>query len=237
MNLRAMVLGDLNRLKFVRRYSTCLNGHDETVAEHSFYVAMYGLLIARWHNSKATVLEELSVASVLEKCLIHDMEEARTGDMPRPFKYRKEELREMCEEAAALEMYEMAWAVTQDEAESDQLTELWLRAKSDGTKESLVVAFADYLSCLSFMATELSFSNTSMARHYQDMSVYVANFASPEYDFLRELVDDATNLTHEVFSKFDWAVRRDDAVESKDFVAAEQRAAEALTSDQDERGG
>lgn len=54
----------------------------DTTAEHSFFVALFGLFIC-----KALELHPEETAKVLKLCLLHDFDEIYTGDVRHPFKY------------------------------------------------------------------------------------------------------------------------------------------------------
>ena len=47
LDLKELLLGDPNRLRYVQRYSTSMVIHRENVAEHSYYVALYGRYLCR----------------------------------------------------------------------------------------------------------------------------------------------------------------------------------------------
>ncbi len=64
------------RLKFELRHSWLSNGRQESVAEHTWQMALMALLVHR-HLEKPVVLEH-----VLKMILIHDLVEAEAGDIP-----------------------------------------------------------------------------------------------------------------------------------------------------------
>jgi 5'-deoxynucleotidase len=72
----------LNRsrgLSFVERWNFHPRIHKENVAEHSFWVAFYAMLIMDM-EAKVTIIDDR--LWVLEAALLHDLEEAATGDCP-----------------------------------------------------------------------------------------------------------------------------------------------------------
>lgn len=72
------------RLSNIRRCGTLRMIHSQNVAEHSFYAAILAMEIMR--ELDARNFEGIDHGEVLEKVLLHDLEETITGDMPYPFK-------------------------------------------------------------------------------------------------------------------------------------------------------
>jgi len=198
LDLKKMLTGDVNRLRYITRYSTSLVLHRENVAEHSYYVALYSYLIAVWvqanypvraHTLQATEdALEVHFAKVLCRALLHDIDESRTGDFQRPFKYSRPELKALVDEAAKDE-FERAVApiIPGSLAFVRSMVHNWEHAKDDSTEGS-IVAFADYLSVLSHLYAEVGCSNYTVMDHYISLKEYSCNFRESKYDFLRPLV-------------------------------------------------
>jgi putative hydrolase of HD superfamily len=77
------ILADLQRLKRLDRTGWVLRGlapGAESVAAHSYGVAFVAMLLADSIRARGV---ELDVERVLRLALLHDLAEARTGDMPR----------------------------------------------------------------------------------------------------------------------------------------------------------
>lgn len=77
------ILADLQRLKRLDRTGWVLRGlapGAETVAAHSYGVALTAMLLADAARGRGV---EVDVERVLRLALLHDLAEARTGDMPR----------------------------------------------------------------------------------------------------------------------------------------------------------
>lgn len=75
-----MSVFDALRLAQVKRYGICHVNRDQSVAEHSFMVALIAGELAT-----ATGDENL-IREVMMYSIIHDMDEIETGDIPSPFK-------------------------------------------------------------------------------------------------------------------------------------------------------
>lgn len=86
------ILGVLEKLKCVPRHCVTSTGRVESVAEHSWRLAVMALLVKDEFPS-------MDMAKVVKMCLLHDWPEAVTGDVPA---FKKNERHE-ADEAAALE--------------------------------------------------------------------------------------------------------------------------------------
>lgn len=75
------------RLKDATRHCDTSGGRRESVAEHSWRLA----LLAYWMHDD---FPELDIQKVIRMCLIHDLGEAFTGDIPSFDKTREDEARE-----------------------------------------------------------------------------------------------------------------------------------------------
>lgn len=77
-------LGILEKLKCNTRHNWTTSGRQESVAEHSWRLAVMALLLR-------DEFPDLDMNRVVEMCLIHDWGEAITGDIPAFLKGRKDE--------------------------------------------------------------------------------------------------------------------------------------------------
>ncbi len=57
----------------------------EDVAQHSYFTALYAMILADLENQNAT---KVDLERLLRMALLHDAEEARTGDIHHPFKHQ-----------------------------------------------------------------------------------------------------------------------------------------------------
>ena len=76
------VLGMLQiaeRLKDTTRHCTTSHGRPESVAEHSWMLTLSAFFL---QDALRSEFPELDVGKILEMCLIHDLGEAFTGDIP-----------------------------------------------------------------------------------------------------------------------------------------------------------
>ena len=92
MNCRQYIdfLNAIEKLKCNTRHSWTSNGRQESVAEHSWRLAIMAMLCADEYPT-------LNIDKVIKMCLIHDFGEAITGDIPA---FLKTDFNEKCEENA-----------------------------------------------------------------------------------------------------------------------------------------
>lgn len=200
LNLREMLVGDAIRLRYVQRFSTCHVVHRESVAEHSYYVALYAMFLAdnvkMW--SAENKFQKVNYERLYKMTLLHDLDEARTGDFYRPFKYSNPELKTALKAAAAQSLEEVLTPITDNAQSVLTYVHFWKQSKND-TLEGKIVAFADYLSVLSYMMAEIQVANITMREHWKTMNEYSQEFESADYDFLRECINQAKELLCEAF--------------------------------------
>lgn len=86
MNPREYIefLNKIEKLKCNTRHSWTSSGRHESVAEHSWRLAVMALLCADEYP-------DLDIDKVIKMCLIHDFGEALTGDIPSFFKTEEHE--------------------------------------------------------------------------------------------------------------------------------------------------
>lgn len=84
-----MEIAELLRLSHVKRWGIVNTARVQSVAEHSFNVALIVLAIARkaWPGPEAPP-NNLMATTLMTVALLHDAEEVRTGDAPTPYKLR-----------------------------------------------------------------------------------------------------------------------------------------------------
>jgi len=89
MQSRALIdfLGIIRKLKINNRHIWSLSDRQESVAEHSWRLAVMALLVAG-------EFPEIDTEKVVKMCLIHDFGEALTGDIPSFLKTKHDEEKE-----------------------------------------------------------------------------------------------------------------------------------------------
>lgn len=211
LNIREMLQGDPIRMRYVTRYSSYRITHPENVAEHSYYVVFYATMIAWWCEDLG---EDIDWKTLMFYAMIHDVEESRSGDVPREFKYSDPELKKMLNQAADKAMVQLVGKLLsgggpeslQDESDDryddrDWLMDTWRSAKSD-TIEGSIVAFADFLSVLSCLVQEKESGNQFALQHAPSLIEYFQTFNEPRYAFLGSLLVDVEAFIAEHYSEY-----------------------------------
>lgn len=200
LDVRELLLGEPNRLRHVVRFGNCHKVHRESVAEHSYYTALYAMFVGEWLNARPHVSKRVDMSKLLRSALLHDVEEARSGDFPRPFKYSSTAIRDALNEASGVAFGQCVSSLVKGDPHAVQdLRELWTESK-DRTIEGRILAFADYLSVVGYLWLEVAGSNITMRQHVKDMEEYAAEFEHESYEPLRPLIEDAAKLVKEFLS-------------------------------------
>lgn len=155
-NVREALCGVPINLRWVRRFSTSRCHHPENVAEHSYYVCFYSWMLAQVAISRECMDEREScqlMRVTLEKAVLHDVEECRTGDIHRPFKYSHSALKQALDSAAEIAMEQITERLFIQDELGENFKSVWRFAK-DHSLEGRIVRLADFLSVLSFVMQE-----------------------------------------------------------------------------------
>ena len=155
----------LQKLRWIDRCSNTLHIKPYSVAQHSFYVAFYGVIFSKAENKRLeTFLYNPGVVAI--KALCHDLEESETGDILFPlhnenlvFKEKLDSIREACVEQKVFQEFEGELKV--------QLISIWKGAK-DATAEGIMVSCMDKFEILMYAMTELGMGNNSMREIYDN---------------------------------------------------------------------
>ena len=148
---------DVKRLTAVWRYSSIPVAVRENVAEHSYWVSLYGVLIARALGASSEVQGWIAIYG-----LTHDLPECVTGDVVRPFKYSSDEFK------LAVDKAEESMASVLPEALSQ------LMAVQEDLKPEYVAAIvkaADFLSLYQYMRREAARGNLEIIPFFMRMVV------------------------------------------------------------------
>jgi len=135
-------LSKIDILRTLVRYQTCLKNLNESVAEHSFYVAAIVLKLSEYYDFDLT--------TALITAIIHDIPEASISDVPFNIKQRNPEL------CKALEDVEAKVTTTQL---SEEAAELIKHFNECDTPEGLACRLADILSVVLYSADEIKTGN------------------------------------------------------------------------------
>ena len=181
VRIKEMLDGDLARIRNVIRFSNSTRIKDESVAEHSYFTAYYAMVLAM-----ALIVEEgvpVDMGTLLTSAILHDVDEAKSGDFVRHFKYMDTDIKRHIEDASDRIMrnafdpiFVKERMVLREGEPSHSLHYLWKNAKDPDTIEGDIVAFADFLSVLSYVMNELDCGNKKLLRQLDDMYEYAHSF-------------------------------------------------------------
>lgn len=196
MDLKALLTGPVSRLKVVQRFNNSHRHQPESVAEHCFFVAYYAMAIAQDLVQRGKV-SDLNWQWLMVKALVHDLDEGLSGDFPRNFKYSNPRLVDILNEAAAYSFREMVEYAGHAGVENF-LHQQWREAKLEN--EGRIVAFADLLSCLSYVWHEVQLGNRMILVNARDLPENISKFRYDDANaFLSPLPYDALCLVQALY--------------------------------------
>ena len=134
---------DFYKLKYVVRYNTSPHLKEETVAEHSFYVALFAMILCDKYN----IAGKYTKMSIVAKAILHDMPEIETNDITHDAK-EKMNLR------GFLEKYELDYYKREFPDYYDLMSD-----KNELIND--IVTLADYYSVYQFVLNETQLGNQS----------------------------------------------------------------------------
>lgn len=149
---------DLRRLGAVWRFSSIPVCERENVAEHSFWVAIYGAMIHR--TIYGNVDGEKLLGAVVLKALVHDLPECITGDMVRLFKYATPELKSEVDRAESILTDHLPPEVKDLIIASESNSSAYVEA---------VVKAADFMSLFQYMRREAARGNMEIIPYFNRM--------------------------------------------------------------------
>ena len=162
-------LGKLECLKTNGRHSVTRGGITETVAAHSWRLAVFALLVA-------PEFPEINANKLLRMCLIHDFGEAITGDIPSFLKTKENE---RTEENAVETLLS-----TLPEPQRDELTALFTEMDAHTTPEARLYKALDKMEAV--IQHNESDISTWLPLEYDLQQSYAQENAA-EFPYLKEL--------------------------------------------------
>lgn len=164
---------DIARAGHVTRWHSVRTAREQTLAEHQYQVAMIARELCARMIPQASDSERLTL---LEYCLVHDVPELLTGDIPSPMKRRLEHMLASPEALAVLEasLYPPLKV---------------LQTKLYGTAYEAIARIADYIDAIVFIAEEGIGTHATVVRHKLEFSL-----------------NDYIERVSRVFDGYDWRV-------------------------------
>lgn len=133
---------DVDILRSLIRYQNCNRLVNESVAEHSYYVAIFVLKLREYYD--------FNLEQALKMALIHDVPESKISDVPHNIKMANPKLMQALEEAENNVTKEML---------SDEAATLLSNFNNGDTAEGLACQLADVLSVVLYANDEIKCGN------------------------------------------------------------------------------
>lgn len=124
------ILSVAGKLKQTMRHCYTMPDRQESVAEHSWRIALMGMLVAN-------EFPDADMNKVIKMCLIHDLGEAFTGDIPTFWKTKQDENAE--------ENVMLNWVDSFPEKEKDEWRALYKEMNDLETREAKIYKALDKL--------------------------------------------------------------------------------------------
>lgn len=173
LQISRMLSGDIQRMADTFRWPTIPVLKKESSAEHSYYVALYSLMIADDLDHRGI---KVNFGKLLARALMHDVDEAVSGDMLRGFKYADRRLPPLVHKVCRGLLKE-----TLDDlcgsAFSKRLLDTWEQSKDSATLEGTIVQAADFLSSLAYVFREVLMGNKMISRFEKEVRGCLRTFA------------------------------------------------------------
>ena len=177
------ILTVAERLKDVTRHCYTSGGRHESVAEHSWMTALMAFLMKE-------ELPEVDMDKVMRMCLIHDLGEAFTGDIPSFNKTAADEARE--------EKMLHEWVCSLPKEKAEEMAELYGEMDAQQTMEAKVYKAIDNLEAV--IQHNFSDLSTWIPKEY-DLNVTYANDKVAFSEYLTELREEVRKDTLEKIEK------------------------------------
>lgn len=156
LNVEDLLFGTSRRLAHIRRYASIPVNRVENVAEHSFYVSFYALMLAKDLVKQKQV--EIDWERLYTATIVHDVDESLTGDVLRHVKRKSHELHEMwnrmCEKVVSEFCEELGIDFLDD----------WKNDKDMNSLEGFILSLADFLCVFSYGYEEYMTGNQNMKK-------------------------------------------------------------------------
>lgn len=161
---------DILSMGQINRYSGRLKITQESIAEHSWYVAYCVILVGKDFG-----LDESIINKAVSLAVVHDIPEIYTNDIPHNIKINFPKIQEEIEKAelAFLDEYQHQFAEYYKELKKDSI-------------ESLLVEIADALSVLLYTNKEIELGNKT--KDIQIIANEVRSRLTKQFDKLEEKV-------------------------------------------------
>lgn len=177
----------------VMRYSGLRQSEPESLSDHVVDVMMMSYIIGLKLRSMEV---EVDVGTLLEKCLVHDIDEVLIGDIPRLTKYSSEGVYNGLSDLAD----EVAKDMSYDIDGGTRMYDAWKYSKDDSL-EGYILKLVDMLSVVSKVVLEVdTLGNKKFMRVALEVSEYIKTlirdiptelFSTVSMDYITNLLESA----------------------------------------------
>lgn len=171
LNVREILVGDLQRLSHVLRYSHHPMLRRENTAEHTGYVCIYAALISLDLQSKGVTLD---VGRLLIGCALHDLDETQTGDFSRDFKYSDTDMLHAMKRVTREMMHKHVQRLASGDSQN-AIYEAWSESKS-GDLEGAILQICDFFSVVSYLVQEKNSGNAQVNPIFIEVSSWITEY-------------------------------------------------------------
>ena len=170
------------RLAQVKKYHNTPLQQNENVAEHTFYVTIIARALCGLLEESGTKINTLEV---MEKAMVHDMEEMFSGDILQPFKYSDPELKHLLDKINEKSI-EKAFEGLPDKL-AVHFKSLWSDYHESGKIEDKIVKIADRLSLIAYCIEQIKLGNRFMIEILENGLRQLKNH---EFEWLNPIISD-----------------------------------------------
>ncbi len=149
----------IRSLMTVGRFSVYKCHFREDVAQHSYFTAVYAMILADLERGKGT---KVDVEKLLRMALLHDAEEARTGDIHHPFKHQDAPFAETLDNRA-LEWFENLMGGLPEDLAHNYIR-LRKASRETSANEASILKAADKIEALLWAYEEYLLGNVHVRR-------------------------------------------------------------------------
>lgn len=152
--LKQVLFNPAMNMTAVQRYGCTRLAEPENLAVHVAEASMMSYIIA---SKLKSLGQEVNIGLLLEKCLVHDIDEVITGDIVRNLKYATPEIHEGIEKVACSAVNKVSELIEG----ATELTVTWERSKLG--VEGLILKLVDMLCVVRKAMTEVELYNNLAA--------------------------------------------------------------------------
>jgi 5'-deoxynucleotidase YfbR-like HD superfamily hydrolase len=192
--------GQSRRLSGIERYNTTPRIKSENVAEHSFWVAFTSMILMDYlEKEKGYIFVEDGKAQILQRALMHDIEESFSGDAPAVLKRKGngivKEAMQVINVGIVRDMLEVIPNDNVADVLRDNMFYRWESSKSDVHG---IVAIADKLSAVFYAMQEVRMGNTYFRSILANLITILGEHL--DHEWFQEIFEDIIHRTTEEFS-------------------------------------